>query len=785
MGDPFVNTVRMVDGCQVLASVRVLDVGDAVTDPVGRLLADLGADVLKVEPPSGAPGRKELPGIGGTGIAFTLDNANKRSVVLDPADPADRRRFLELAASADILIDRGGCTAYGTSSIDLADLHPHLVVLAVSDFGGTGPRAHWRATDPVLYAMSTALSRSGPTTGRPVLPPLGIASATAAVHATWAVLVGYYRRMRCGIGDYLDFSRFEAVLSALDPPFGSEGQAAVGLKPAAELWRGRPRNQQIYPTFRCRDGVVRVCLLSARQWRGMFAWLGEPEAFAGPEFDSIATRYAASRELNVAIAGLFSDENAADLVAEGQRRGVPIAAVHTPTEALSAEHFRAVGALTDVEFAPGIVLPAPSGSIAVDGGHVGIVRPCPAQGEDAPDWVAPATPRRGDGRPTARPLEGLRILDLGVIVAGGELGRLFADLGADVVKVESAAYPDGLRQAPPGRPMSRSWALTHRNESSLGLDLRDPQGAAIFGRLVEDSDAVFANFKPGTLDSLGFAYSALSTLNPRIVLAESSAFGASGPWSARMGYGPLVRAATGVSGLWRSEDPADETLYDATTIFPDHVSARITAVAALAAMIGGADSNTGAHVHISQAEVALNQLATAYVAAAAQAAGLPVEPDTAYHGVHPCAGDDEWCVVSLAGESDRDAAARVLGVDELPAERAALAEAITQWTTHRDNHACAQRLQDAGVPAAPMYRAPDVLRDPQLVHRGVYGDLVHPLFDAPMPSERRTTVTRGVADAPFGPAPMPGEHTRKICRDRLGMADADVDRLIGEGVLFE
>ena len=195
-----------------------------------------------------------------------------------------------------------------------------------------------------------------------------------------------------------------------------------------------------------------------------------------------------------------------------------------------------------------------------------------------------------------------------MIVAGGELGRLFADLGAEVIKIESATYPDGLRQTPPGRPMSRSWALTHRNEYGLGLDLRQQSGADIFGRLVAGADAVFANFKPGTLASLGFSYDTLRALNPGIVLAESSAFGATGPWSVRMGYGPLVRATTGITRLWTSDD--GDGFYDATTIFPDHVVARITAIAALAALIRRDRTGDGAHVHISQAEAAVNQLAT-------------------------------------------------------------------------------------------------------------------------------------------------------------------------------
>ena len=617
----------------LLDSLRVLDLGGAESDAVGRLFADLGADVLKIEPPEGSPARRGLPSVAGTSISFALDNANKRSAVLDADSAADRDRLMELAGGADIVVDGGnpgGAAAFGTSCAALAERFAQLVALSVTDFGTSGPYASWQATDPVLYAMSTALSRTGPTSGTPVLPPQGVASATAAMQAAWAALAAYFYRLRCGTGEYIDFSRFEAVLQSLDPPFGSEGQAAVGLKRSSELWRGRPRNQQIYPIFPCTDGFVRICLLSARQWRGMRGWLGEPERFADPKFDTIAARYAASRELNEAIAELFAAHTIDDLVAEGQRRGVPIAAVLRPAQALSSEHFRAVGALADVEVAGGAAVPVPVGPFVVNGEHAGYTEPAPAVGADETSWAEHRVSPSSVDSAVARPFDGMRILDLGVIVAGGELGRLFADLGAEVIKIESAAYPDGLRQTPPGQVMSRSWALTHRNEYSLGLDLRQPAGAEIFEKLVAGADAVFANFKPGTLGALGFSYQRLQQLNPRIVLAESSAFGATGPWSERMGYGPLVRATTGVTWLWTSEDAKPEgsftssffssAFFDATTIFPDHVSARITATATLAAIIGRERTGAGAHVHISQAEVAVNQLAIAYVAEAARAA---------------------------------------------------------------------------------------------------------------------------------------------------------------------
>ena len=778
----------MFDTCQLLASVRVLDVGGLESDGIGRLLADLGADVLKVEPPGGAASRAARPTVSGSSVPFTLNNANKRAAVLDPADADGRVRFIELVAGADILIDGGtpgGTEAFGTSSVELADRFDHLVALQVTDFGATGPHATWQATDSVLYAMSTGLSRSGPTTGTPVLPPYGIASGTAAVQAAWAALVAYYHRLRCGTGDYIDFSRFEAVLQSMDPPFGSEGQAAVGLKASHELWRGRPRNQQLYPTFPCVDGFVRICVLSPRQWRGMRAWLGEPVEFSDPKFEVIGARYAAADELNAAIAELVGAQTMESLVAEGQRRGVPIAAVLTPADAFASDHFRSVGALTQTDLADGTPLTVPTGPFVVDGGRAGIVRPSPVAGADEPTWVA-TRPGSVDpiGHVTGRPFEGLRILDLGVIVAGGELGRLFADLGAEVIKVESAAYPDGLRQTLPGQLLSRSWALTHRNESGLGLDLRHPEGAAIFRRLVSESHAVFANFKPGTLASLGFSYDELRKLNPRIVLAESSAYGATGPWSGQMGYGPLVRAMTGVSRLWTSDDPTDANFYDATTIFPDHIVGRITAVAALAALINQLTGDTGAHVHISQAEAAVNQLATTYVAEAARAAGLTVVDDDAIHAVYPCAGDDEWCVISARSEEDRVAVAKVIGASELLGGATEFVASLSAWTVTRDKREIVASMQDAGVPAGPMNRAVDVLVDPQVTFRALYTEMIHPLLEAPLTAETHSAPFRRIPDATMRPAPMPGEHTREIGRTLLSLDADEIERLIAEGVLF-
>src|ERR1700757_3385436 len=198
-----------------LVGVRVLDLAAGCGDAVTRLLADLGADVLKIEPPGGSPARSARPAVADVSIAFALNNANKRSAVLDPCDDRDRDRFFDLVAGSDIVVDDGmpgQAAAFGADCEELSRRFGHLIALSLTDFGADGPYSSWRATDPVFYAMSTALSRSGPPTGAPVLPPDGIASAAAAVQAAWATLAAYYRRLHDGTGDYIDFSRFEGVV---------------------------------------------------------------------------------------------------------------------------------------------------------------------------------------------------------------------------------------------------------------------------------------------------------------------------------------------------------------------------------------------------------------------------------------------------------------------------------------------------------------------------------------------------------------------------------------------
>ncbi|MFD1812164.1 CaiB/BaiF CoA transferase family protein [Rhodococcus gannanensis] len=783
-----------------LYGVRVLDLTDGLGESAGRYLADLGAEVIRVEVPGGSRSRATEPVVDGVSIPFALRNANKLGVVLDLDDDAGRARLRELASSADILIESqrpGRLADRGVGPDEVRSLAPELVWVSVTGFGQTGPYRDWIATEPVLYALSGVLSRSGAPGAEPLLPPAGLVEESVGAHVAWAALLAYHRRLASGRGDTVDLSAFEAIVHGFDPGFGAQGSAAAGR--SEDFPRGRPDAANFYPVFPCKDGHVRICLLAKRQWRGMFEWLGEPAQFADPKYDTIPARFAAADTLHPLIEDLFASYTQAELVAEGSRRGVPVGGVHTLAEVLTTEHFAASGSLVDAEIAPGLHARVPSGYVSVAGERAGIRARAPKLGEHDGRAFAPRSPLpSGSADPSEAPLAGLRVLDLGVIVFGAELSRQFADYGADVIKIENANFPDGLRQSKRGAALAASVAWGHRNKRSLGIDLRSSDGAHIFRRLVESADVVLANFKPGTLASMGFSYESLAEINPRIVVSESSSFGSTGPWRTRLGYGPLVRASCGVSALWRYPDNA-ELLCDGQTVYPDHIAAHVAAVAVLAALIDRRRTGRGTNLEIAQADTALVQLGTQLVTEGLLPGTVTApgntDPYAAPSGVYACAGDDEWCVVTVRDDDEWAALCSALDRRDLledsrfstaaqrVAHRAEADALVAAWLRDRDRLEAAATLQAAGVPAGAMVRLPELLTDPHLTARHTYTTIGHDLLAADLPATARVAVFGEIDDPPARQAPLAGEQSRQICTELLGMEDAEVDELVRSGVL--
>lgn len=789
-----------------LIGVRVLDLTDGLAESAGRFLADLGADVVRVEPPTGSRSRACGPFHGEISIPFALRNANKRGVTVDLTTDEGNWRFAGLVRNADILIDSPRPDGVGGSDMEPAELlalNPALVAVSVTGFGRTGPYRDWAATESVIYALSGVLSRSGEPGREPLLPPSGLVEHAVGAHVAWSALLAYYSRLHTGTGQLIDISALEVIVHGFDPGFGVQGSAAAGRK--VDFPRGRPDAAGFYPVFDCADGRVRICLLAKRQWRSMFSWLGEPEEFADPVYDTIPGRFGAADRLHPLIEKLFVLYTRDELVAEGAARGIPIGGVLTVGEVLAAEHYGQSGAFADEQLADGVPARVPAGYATIDGHRAGWRHRAPAVGEhnaeigDSP--IPEPAAAQADTPSTgvrARPFDGLRVLDLGVIVFGAELGRQFADNGADVIKVENTAFPDGLRQSKRGAALSPSVAWGHRNRRSIGLNLREPEGRRLFRELAATADIVLANFKPGTLASMGIAYEDLSAINDRIVVAESSAFGNVGPWRARLGYGPLVRAACGVSDLWRY-DADYRGLCDGSTVYPDHIAAQVSAATVLAVLIAREKSGRGAHIDVAQADTAIMQLGEHLVREALNPGTVEVtgndDPFAAPSGVYHCAGDDEWCVVTVRDDADWGRLCEAIGrADMLSdpdfataanriANRRSVEEPLLRWLSQRTPTEAMTALQEAGVPAAVMKRLPELLIDPHLEARSAYAELTHPLLPSPLPTATRIAHFQTVPDAPLRPAPLAGEQTRQIASELLGLTDPEVDRLVAAGIL--
>lgn len=791
-----------------LNGMRVVEVSDGKMETVGRLLADLGAEVILVEPPRGTGARRRGPMVDGESLYAATHHANKRSVVVDLTAAEGQAAFDRLLGTAHLLVDttEGGTLEHGGLDVDaLTTRYPGLVVLSVSDFGRNGPYRNFVATNAVHTAMAGVLCRSGLPGLPPLLPPGELALECAAIQVAWVALLAFWQRLQTGRGDHVDVSIYETVAQVLDAGLGVTGSASAGKSALDAATRGRPVPMPLYPIFACKDGHVRICVLNPRQWEAMSAWLGPDHEFTDPKFGNLATRAGVIGKVNALIGELFARSKAVDLLAEGQRRGVPIAIVATPADVLADEHFEARGAFVPLQMASGRTGRVPSGFLEIDGRRAGIRSRAPALGQHTAEVLGGlADPSAADPEPAAaadrkrRPLEGVRVLDLGIIVAGAEAGRLLADQGAEVIKVENKAFPDGGRQSLTGDLMTASFAQGHRNKESFGVNLRSDKGRELFKQLVAKSDVVLSNFKPGTLASLGLDYDVLSRINPRIIMMDSSALGNTGPQSRSLGYGPLVRASTGLTSLWSYPD-VPNSFSDGVTIYPDHTAARVAVVGVMALLIRRERTGAGGTVSVSQAELFLNSNAYNFLRESLCPGSFTARGNVseflAPEGVYACAGEDEWCAVSVRDDEEWRRLLQLIGREDLLADvglatvagriarRAEVDAIVSEWTSRHSPRDVMRLLQGVRIPAGMMQRLAEYQTCPQFAARTFIRAMEHPGIGTPLPTENVPAHAKGIPFPELRAAPYQAEHTRQIAERLLGLSGSEIDRLIASGDL--
>ncbi|MDH5236316.1 MAG: CoA transferase [Acidimicrobiia bacterium] len=782
-----------------LTGFRVVDLADGKGELCGRLLADLGADVIRVEPPGGASSRMALPAHGGASLWFAFRNAGKRSVMLDLDVDDDRSRLHDLLATADVLIDSappGSRLDQGLDPRSIADRHPHLVVLGMTDFGATGPYAGYVATDSTIHALAGMVFKAGVPEREPLLMPGTIAYDAASVTAAFAVLCALWQARSTHAGQVLDFSVTEAVAQLSDWSMPNAAvQIGLGMVPN-EIRQG---SGPVYAIFGCQGGYVRLVILSPRQWQAMRAWLGEPEYLQDPELDSFVARFGiADAVLNPLYEEHFSTMTMEEVSAEAQRRGIVCTPVLTPADVLANEHFASRDTFMDVEVADGVQGRMPSGFWEIDGQRQGPRGPVPTIGQHTAEVYAdlgPARPAPDREPEPGLPLQGLRAMDFGHGGVGVEAGRMLAEYGAEVIKIESRSYIDFIR-AVAGSEMSPSFASSSRSKKSLGVNAKTEAGVELLRQMAAHSHIVIENNSTGTMDEMGLGFADLTEVNPEVVMVSSQLMGSRGDWAAWKGYGPNTQPTGGLVHLWDYE--VDGPPAGSGSIFPDHLAGRLCAVGSLAALLGKERHGVTAHVEVAQIETVTGMLGDLLLQESLAPGSVGPTGNRriqgAPWGMYRCDGAERWIAICVATDQQWAGLVDALGRPEWALDpsladatgRHARADLIDEhlgaFTATRDRYDVQRLLQDHGVPAGVMLTGGDQLEDPHLLARGYVVELDqqgsgHLALDGP--AFRAT----GMTDPIITEAPLLGEHTVSLCRDLLGLDAAEIDRLFAAEVL--
>ena len=780
-----------------LQGLRVIDLCHGRGDLCGRLLGDLGADVLLVEPPTGSTSRRLPPfGTDGSSLYFAYRNTNKRSAILDLSDQVDRDRLLSLAAHADVVVESsppGHLASLGIGAENLAATNSDLVIASLTDFGQTGPYRDMESTDDVILGLSGWLALSGIPEKPPLLPPCTLASDTLGILGVHAILVALVQRSRGGGGQHLDVSALEAVaqMNTWGVPLASHRRHL-----GAGMSTLRQGDSLMYPTVPCADGAVRQVVLTPGQWRAMWEWMDQPEEFAGEYWESFANRLAHLRQINEAFAKHWSDRTMVEGCREAQRRGIVATPMLNPADILIDEHFASRGTFWDVDVSSTTRAPVVSGLWEFDGERVGYRFRSPDPGEHTLGFQEPPFELSAlvDGSGSL-PLEGLRVADFGHGGVGVECGRMLADFGADVVKVESRSYPDFLRIFMGGE-VTPSFASCSRNKRCLGLDLKHPDAREVVERLVAWADVLIENNSTGTMDRLGIGWQDVRRLNPKAVLVSSQLMGSRGIQAAWTGYGPTIQTAGGLSWLWAFDDGDGPPGNNA--VHPDHLAGRLCAIGALATLIGMRRGSLPAHVEVAQVESMVATLGDVLLAEALEPGAARPEgndsPIGAPWGVFPCAGEDRWCVVCVRHDDDWAALREAMDCPEWAAspdlattdgrlaQRERVNSGLASWTRTLGSSEVQDRCQAVGVPAGRVTNPFDQLEDHHLMERGFLVEIDQTGL-GPMVLEGTCIRGSAMPEPPCGPAPLIGEHSWSFCVQDLQMEPDRVTALLASGAL--
>ncbi|MFT7597873.1 MAG: crotonobetainyl-CoA:carnitine CoA-transferase CaiB-like acyl-CoA transferase [Acidimicrobiales bacterium] len=761
-----------------LANLRVLEVGGGIAAAVcARLLRGFGAETI----------RYELPDQYLTADEEVFLLAGSRRVRASSAD------LTSLVAGADIIIEDqrpGWLTAQGLDPLALRRARPELVITSISPFGQNGPQALWQTTNAVQFAVGGLMTLTGDAHREPLVTGGDQALFLGGLHAFAATVAVSFGQARQGCGDWIDISMQEGSASM------QELYAAMSeYETQAPVVRSGNSVRSTWGVYRCADGFAGVCCLE-RQIPSLFALLGVDE-LTEPRFGDAVVRAEHDDEVLAHVMSFMLSHTKDELLELGPTHRVPFGAVRTPLELLDDDTYQARGFFDEVMVGespvlmpgrpfPGLPWTSPERLHSPD------------EGDDGSDWEARPQREPDEVSPPKPPLDGIRVIDLTAFWAGPYATKLFAELGADVLKVESPGAWDNIRTLIPQDasiedPWNSSYYFNEYSHSkrSLTLDLAQERGRELLLRFVATADVVIENYRADVLDNLGLDYEALRAVNEQIVLVSMAGFGKTGSLRSHVGFGPIIEMMSGLMSLTGYGD--DDVPYKTGISYGDPVGGLYASAAVVLALKQRDHTGSGRHIDLAQRETASSMAGPAFVAASLRREQPQHwgnrHPHFVPQGCYPLAGDDEWLVVSVRSDHEWRMVCELIGRPDLAdwtaehrrAEHDALDDAIAAWTSQQSGAEAQQRLQDAGVPAGQVVDTWSIHDDPQLISRGFYRVLTNPK----MRPYRQTGPTWRLTDTPeieMKRAPFFGEHNDELLAE-LQISGAELLELAEANVI--
>jgi len=811
----------------MLSAYRVLDLSDERGQLCGQILADLGAEVILVEPPGGSSSRRVGPFRDDVedpehSLFHWAYNRGKRSVVLDLDAAEGRDRLLELVAGADILVDSaepGELASRGLGPQDLAAVNPALVHVSITAFGSDGPKAGWAYSDLTLAAASGVASLTGNEDRPPLRTSLPQVFHHAAADAAGAALVALHdRQHRSGLGQHVDISAqhshsvsTQSFLLSGPTNSGHASRVAGGIR----LQGLETKVQLLWP---CQDGQVSVTFLFGAAigpfTQNLMNWVHEEgfcdEATRDKDWVEYAVMLYDGREpvaeyerLKQVLHDFFMTKTKAELFAATFDRRVLIAPVTTTADVVGGEQWQARGFWHEVDcgaagtvrfpgaFARFEKTPIPALPAAAPlGAHTAEVLAEPPRRPQVPDGLGP------DGE---LPLAGLKVADFMWVFAGPYASRMLADLGATVVRVECMHHLDALRTAGnfQDNRTDPEWAVQFANVNAgklgLALNLGQPGARQVALDLVEWADITLESFTPRTMRSWGLDYDSLREVKPDLIMASSCLMGQDGPHSTLAGFGTMAAAVSGFFHItgWPDLPPCGPFM-----AYTDYVSPRFLFVSVLAALEHRRRTGEGQYIDLSQAEASMRLLTPAVLDYTVN--GRVMErtgnDDAVFapHGVYPCAGDDQWIAIAVTDDSQwRHLVALVdpgngelegLPGPERRAQRRHLDELLARWTADQKAADLMHLLQEHRIPAHQVQNTVEAFEDPQLAHRDHFVRVPHDAMGHTWVEGSRFRFSRSRPKVDRG-SPTIGEHSWQVLTEILGYDEDKVVELAAAELL--